>query len=637
MIECGVNNLSKSYGANKIFDNVSFDIKTGERVGLIGNNGTGKSTIMKIIMGLVDYEGEICYRKGIKPRYLDQIPAFDPEYSVKEVLYFAFEDIYEIKSKMTIIEKQLDQQENNIDELMKKYGELQQSFELLGGYDIEEKVSKVTVGLNISDEMLEMKFDNLSGGEKTKIMLGKILLEEPDLLLLDEPSNHLDLKAIEWLESYLKEYKGTVLIISHDRYFLDRVVNKVIELDSNGVEVYQGNYSYYLIEKERRFIEAYNRYKENQRKINKMEEQIKRYRIWGNMRDSEKMYKRAKELEKRLAKADKINKPILEKTKIKLYQNNIDRSGKEVLVLEDIKKGYENKNLFNNLNLKLLYQDSLAILGDNGTGKSTLVKMIMKEKEVNKGTIKYGSNIKIGYLPQEIKFLDETASILESFQYKYNITIGEARTELAKVMFIKDDVFKKINMLSGGEKSRLKLCMLMYENTNFMILDEPTNHLDIDSREILENTLLDYEGTILFVSHDRYFINKIATKIGEIDRGRLTFYNGDYEYYKNQKQKIIDENTSKEKYQPVKDKNIKKRDESEKIRKSKIKQLVKLEQEIEQLESIAHKINKEMLENSSDASKLNQLSNEQRENENALLKLIKEWEELSDFLEKQEK
>ncbi|MCT4597976.1 MAG: ABC-F family ATP-binding cassette domain-containing protein [Vallitalea sp.] len=634
MIECGVNNLSKSYGANKIFDNVSFDIKTGERVGLIGNNGTGKSTIMKIIMGLEEYEGEIFYRKGIKPRYLDQIPVFDLEYSVKEVLYSAFNDIYKIKSKMNIIEKQLDERKDNIDDLMIKYGELQQSFELLGGYDIDEKVSKVTVGLGILDEMLEMKFTNLSGGEKTKIMLGKILLEKPDLLLLDEPSNHLDLKSIEWLESYLKEYKGTVLIISHDRYFLDRVVNKVIELDSSGVEVYHGNYSYYLMEKERRFIEAYNRYKENQRKINKMEEQIKRYRVWGQMRDSEKMYKRAKELEKRLAKADKIDKPILEKTKIKLYQKNIDRSGKDVLVLEDIKKGYENKKLFTNLNLKLFYQDSLAIIGDNGTGKSTLIKMIMKEKEVNHGTIKYGSNIKIGYLPQEIKFSDETVSILETFQYKYSITIGEARTELAKVMFIKDDVFKKINMLSGGEKSRLKLCMFMYENTNFMILDEPTNHLDIDSREILENTLLDYEGTILFVSHDRYFINKIATKIGEIDRGRLTFYNGDYEYYKEQRQRLLDKSIHKKKREPSKDKYINNRDENERINKSKRKELIKLEQEIEQLESIADTINKEMLENSSDASKLNQLSTQQQENNNALIKLMKRWEDISEFLER---
>jgi ATPase subunit of ABC transporter with duplicated ATPase domains len=635
MIECGVNNLSKSYGANKIFDNVSFDIKTGERVGLIGNNGTGKSTIMKIIMGLEEYEGEIFYRKGIKPRYLDQIPVFDLEYSVKEVLYSAFNDIYKIKSKMNIIEKQLDERKDNIDDLIIKYGELQQSFELLGGYDIDEKVSKVTVGLGILDEMLEMKFTNLSGGEKTKIMLGKILLEKPDLLLLDEPSNHLDLKSIEWLESYLKEYKGTVLIISHDRYFLDRVVNKVIELDSSGVEVYHGNYSYYLMEKERRFIEAYNRYKENQRKINKMEEQIKRYRVWGQMRDSEKMYKRAKELEKRLAKADKIDKPILEKTKIKLYQKNIDRSGKDVLVLEDIKKGYENKKLFTNLNLKLFYQDSLGILGDNGTGKSTLIKMIMKEKEVNHGTIKYGSNIKIGYLPQEIKFSDETVSILETFQYKYNITIGEARIELARVMFIKDDVFKKINMLSGGEKSRLKLCMLMYENTNFMILDEPTNHLDIDSREILENTLLEYEGTILFVSHDRYFINKIATKIGEIDRGRLIFYNGDYEYYKNQKQKVLDEKINKKKkYEPSKDKYINKRDGNERVNKSKRKELIKLEQEIEQLESIADTINKEMLENSSDASKLNQLSTQQQENNNELIKLMKSWEDISEFLER---
>ncbi|GKX29517.1 ABC transporter ATP-binding protein [Vallitalea longa] len=639
MIELGISNLSKSFGANKIFENVSFDVKTGETVGLIGRNGTGKTTIMKILMDKEDYEGEVFYRKGTTLGYLDQIPVFEQDYNVREVLYLAFEDIYKIKKKMKDIEDCLAGEGNDVDKLMKEYGYLQEQFELLGGYDIDEKMSKVTIGLQISESMQQMKFSNLSGGEKSKIMLGKILLERPEILLLDEPSNHLDLKSIEWLEEYLKDYSGSVLIISHDRYFLDRVVNKIVELDYDGAEIYYGNYTYYLMEKERRFIEAYNRYKENERKINRMEEQIKRFRIWGKMRDSEKMYKRAKELEKRLAKTEKLDKPVLEKTKIKLSSKVMDRTGKEVLILKEVEKSFDDRKLFYNLNLVLFLRDSLAILGDNGTGKSTLIKIIMEELNSDKGSIKYGSNIKIGYLPQEVKFDDEDTSILETFQYKYNITIGEARTELAKVLFIKDDVFKKINMLSGGEKSRLRLCMLMYEKVNFMILDEPTNHLDIDSREILEETLLDFQGTILFVSHDRYFINKIATKIGEINNKHLKFYNGDYEYYKNELQKQLEISNIRNN-QNVKDKtknkNYNKRDRNDKgkIIKRKTKELESIEAEIESLENLIKQSENEMIKCSTDAVKLNEITKEQNEKKNRLNILIAKWEKINEEIDR---
>ncbi|QUI23553.1 ABC-F type ribosomal protection protein [Vallitalea pronyensis] len=636
MIECGISNLSKSYGATKIFENVTFDIKTGERLGLIGGNGTGKTTIMKILMGKEDYEGNVFFRKGAKLGYLDQIPVFEEDYTVKEVLYLAFEAVFNIKKQLTALEERLSDPAENMEQLMKEYGILQERFELLGGYETEEKFSKVVIGLNITEAMLAMKFDKLSGGEKSKIMLGKILLEKPDILLLDEPSNHLDLKAIEWLESYLKDYKGAVLIISHDRYFLDRVVDRIVELDYYGVITYHGNYSYYLVEKERRFMEAMQHYKENQKKIKRMEEQIKRFRIWGQMRDSDKMYKRAKELEKRLEKMEKLDKPVLEKTKIKLSQKAINRTGKEVLTLRDVKKGFDTKLLFNELNLTLFYQDSLAILGDNGTGKSTLLKIIMEELEPDAGKVKYGAKLNIGYLPQEIQFEDESLSILEAFQYQYNLTIGDARKELAKVMFIKDDVFKKINMLSGGEKSRLKLCMLMFEKTNFMILDEPTNHLDIDSREVLEETLLNFQGTILFVSHDRYFINKIATKIGEIDSHHLTLYQGDYEYYKQElEKKALEDNNAKPKVATVKRNHHEKDDKKRRIQ-SNEKKLLSIETSIESVEASIASITDKMVSNSSNADELLTLEKEKKGYLKMLDAHMQEWEQISEILEKLE-
>ncbi len=634
MIECGISNLSKSFGATKIFENVTFDIKTGERLGLIGGNGTGKTTIMKILMGHEDYEGNVFFRKGMKLGYLDQIPVFEEDYSVKEVLYLAFEEIFGVKKQLTALEERLSDPSENMEQLMKEYGRIQERFELLGGYEMDEKVSKVTIGLNITDAMLKMKFNMLSGGEKSKIMLGKILLERSKLLLLDEPSNHLDLKAIEWLEGYLKEYDGAVLIISHDRYFLDRVVTRIVELDFYGVTTYHGNYSYYLAEKERRFMEAMQHYKENQKQIKRMEDQIKRFRIWGAMRDSKKMYRRAKELEKRLEKMDKLDKPVLEKTKIKLGQNNIDRTGKEVLVLEDMKKGFDTKVLFNHLNLTLFYQDSLAILGDNGAGKSTLLKIIMEELEPDEGKIKYGSKLNIGYLPQEIFFEDEDISILEAFQYKYNLTIGEARRELAKVMFMKDDVFKKISILSGGEKSRLKLCMLMFEETNFMVLDEPTNHLDIDSREVLEDVLLNFQGTILFVSHDRYFINKIATKIGEIHSQRLSFYQGDYEYYKQELEKKAVEIVEIKTKEPIGKKNhTDGRDETQKMIKSNQKKLETIELAIEDTEASMADIDNKMMGNSSNAGELLALQSEKQVYHKVINDHMKEWERISEVIE----
>lgn len=542
MIEIGVSNLIKLYGVDKIFENVTFDVKTKDKIGLIGRNGTGKTTLMKILAGCEDYQGgQINKRKGLVLGYLEQIPNYEDENTVLDVLNNAFKNIQNIKEQMEQLEKTFDDLEGEeLESAIKRYGYLHETYEITGGYSTKEKLNKIMNGLDISGEMSKRKFNTLSGGEKTRVILGKILLEGPDLLLLDEPSNHLDIKSVEWLEEYLNSYEGTIVMVSHDRYFLDRVVNKIIELESDGVEIYSGSYSKYVAEKELRFLQAVKEYENQQKKIKKMEEQIKRYRIWGEMRDSDKMYKRAKELEKRLEKIEKINKPIVDKKTADFQLNGVERTGKEVIKVDSIKKSYGDRLLFRDISFTLFYKDSFCILGENGTGKSTILKIIMNEAQSDGGDVKIGANVKIGYLPQEISFDREDISIADYFSYNYGISVSEARKELAKILFTGEDVYKHISTLSGGEKSRLKLGMLIYEKVNTLILDEPTNHLDIDSREILEENLINYDGTILFVSHDRYFVDKIASCIGEIENKAFKMYNFDYEGYRMEKQRVMD-------------------------------------------------------------------------------------------------
>lgn len=547
MIEIGVSSLTKLYGTNRIFEDVTFDIKTKDRIGLIGRNGTGKSTLLKIIAGQEDYQGgQVFMKKGLTLGYLSQIPNYEDNNTVLDVLNEAFKNLHEIKKDMDEIEKTFDSLTGDeLQAAIYKYGSLHDSYELAGGYTINEKINRILYGLEISESMQKMEFNKLSGGEKTKIVLGKILLEEPELLLLDEPSNHLDIKSVEWLEGYLSTYSGTIVAVSHDRYFLDRVVNKIVELESDGVHIYFGNYSKYVAEKELRFLQAMKEYENQQNKIKKMEEQIQRYRIWGEMRDSDKMYKRAKELEKRLDKIDRLDKPFIDKRTANFKINSLERTGKEVISVDSIEKSYV-KKLFSDVSFTLFFNDSMCILGENGTGKSTILKIILNQEKPDSGVVKIGSKVKIGYLSQEVSFDNEDVSIVDYFSYYYGISLREARMELAKILFTGEDVFKRICTLSGGEKSRLKLGMLMYENVNTLILDEPTNHLDIESREVLEENLINYEGTLLFVSHDRYFVDKIATCIGELENNKFKMYNFDYEGYKQEKQRLSEKSQAEQ-------------------------------------------------------------------------------------------
>lgn len=636
MIEIGVSNLTKMFGVDKIFENVTFDVKTKDKIGLIGRNGTGKTTLMNILFGKESYQsGQVNKRKGLTMGYLEQIPSYIGENTVLDVLNEAFSSLNEMKLQMEQIEKSFEKlKDDELQAAIKKYSSLHDTYEISGGYSIKERLNRILQGLEISEDMQKRQFNMLSGGEKTRVILGKILLEEPELLLLDEPSNHLDIKSVEWLEEYLNDYKGTLLIVSHDRYFLDRVVNKIIELESDGADTYYGSYSKYVAEKELRFLQAMKEYENQQRKIKKMEEQIQRYRIWGEMRDSDKMYKRAKELEKRLEKIDRINKPVIDKKTAKFTINTVERTGREVIKVNNLKKSFDSKMLFDDISFTLFYNDSMCLLGENGTGKSTILKIILNEISSDSGEVKIGSNVKIGYLPQEVNFDRQDISIVDYFSYYYGISLGEARKELAKILFTGDDVYKHISTLSGGEKSRLKLGMLIYENVNTLILDEPTNHLDIESREVLEESLINYEGTILFVSHDRYFVDKIATCIGEIENKEFKMYEFDYEGYKQEKQRIQEckVNIEEKKEKPVsqnKEIFIKQKEE-QRAKEKAIRDLAKLEKNILETENKIIELEK-ILNTNFDEWDLNEYNIKYNEYVNLKEYIEKLYEELDKF------
>ena len=381
-----------------------------------------------------------------------------------------------------------------------------------GGYELEEKFKKICSGFKFNKDFLNKEYNNLSGGEKTIVNLAYILLKNPNILLLDEPTNHLDIETLEWLENFLIDYKGTILLISHDRYFLDKVATKTILLESGKTKIYFGNYSYFLEEDERRTLSEYEVYKSQQKQIEKMKESIKKLRNFGNLAGNEMFFKRAKSIEKRLEKLELVDKVNLEKRKLPININASNRSGKDVLTIKNLNKSYGIKKVFDNFNMEIHYGEKVQLKGNNGSGKSTLLKIILGEDNNYSGEIRLGSSVKIGYIPQEIKFIDENNTVLEYFLFDYTDSETKARNYLAKYMFFGNNVFKRLKELSGGERVRLILAKLVLQETNFLILDEPTNHLDIPTREILEDTLEEYTGTVLFVSHDRYFAKKLAKR-----------------------------------------------------------------------------------------------------------------------------
>lgn len=624
MTICSVNNVTKSFGGNIIFENISLEIKNGERVGLVGRNGSGKTTIFGLLTGRESLDaGAIHMKKGTRIGHVAQIPKFDEAMTVYDVLSSAFKVEKELEKEMHALEKNMavEQEQSALEKLMERYGVIQEKFAFLGGYEIEANIMKVANGLQVTD-LFSRVFTELSGGEQTKVSLAYMLLQKPDLLLLDEPTNHLDLFAVEWLEQFLKEYTGTVMVISHDRYFLDEVVTKIFDLEDGEIHVYHTNYSQFVEEKEGKLLQEFQAYQEQQKKIKKMKEAIKRLREWANQANppNEGLHKRARNMERALERIEKLKRPILERKQMGLQFEGQERSGKDVVVMKEVSKGFAGRPLFEQANLHVRFQERAAIVGRNGTGKTTLLKLLLEEINPDVGEIRIGSSVKIGYLSQHT-YGNVKSNVLEAFREYVAVTEGEARHILAKFLFYGPAVFKKVTQLSGGEKMRLRLAQLMYQDINFLILDEPTNHLDIESREVLEEALEQYNGTILAVSHDRYFLNKLFEKTYWIDECKLFEFAGNYAWARQKWEEKLEKQVIKQKRQG------RKSVEMVPVKEKKARNLEEIENELMHVEEDMYAIECEM-EHVDDVERLEKLYEEKTKKELLRAKLYNELENI---------
>ena len=526
MIDISLSNVVKEFEVGKkILDGLSFQVYQGERVGLLGKNGAGKTTVFKLLTGELECdEGEVVTAPGKTLGLISQIPVYPPEYTVEDVLLTAFAPLRAMEEEMAALTERMGQGDDEA--LLRRYGELSAAYEAKGGYETGTELGKVCNGLDIPAAMRAQLFSALSGGEKTRVNLARLILEDTDILLLDEPTNHLDLHATEWLEEYLSRYKGTVLAISHDRWFLDKVVGRIIELLDGKAEFYAGNYSFYVEEKERRYQEKLRRYEKERSKIDQLQKAAEQLRVWAYS-GNDKTFKRAASMEKRIERLRTTDRPEKER-RLDVRFGERDFRGDEVLLLKGVGKAFGERRLFAGVDALVEGGERIALLGDNGTGKSTLVKIIMGEEEPTEGKLRLGPTVKIGYLPQIVRFSHPERNLVDTMIYDLDCTPQTARNRLAAFHFRGEDVFKSVSVLSGGERSRLRLCMLMDEKINLLILDEPTNHLDVQSREWIEEAVEDYGGALLFVSHDRYFINRFATRIWMLEDGHVTDFRGTY-------------------------------------------------------------------------------------------------------------
>ena len=545
MMDISIANAKKNYGFKNVLDGFALDVTSGEKIGLIGPNGCGKTTLFKLITKEEGLDsGSISIRKGANVRLLSQMPpVVDDECTVRDILTRDFKDVFEIEAHMKELEKQMAVADpNELERILDHYGKLQNRFMDLDGYTIDSKISELCNKFRIDENMLNRKFNTLSGGEKTIVNLASIMLSNPDILLLDEPTNNLDIDTLEWLESYLKSYTGTIILCSHDRYFLDKVVSKIVLIERGKSEIFFGNYSYYLEENERRTLAEFEQYKDQQKMIEAMKRKIKQLQEFGKLAypGGESFFKRAASIQKRLDKIELLDKPETAK-EIPLNFQMTDRSGKQVLMVRDFDLTVADKDLLDQVSFDVAFKDRTCLMGKNGSGKSTLIKYIMGlyENEQEDNHVRIGSNVMVGYIPQTITFEDDNATILDVARKSYYGSETHLRASLAKFMFNGENVFKRVGTLSGGEKVRLKLFELMQKNVNLLIMDEPTNHIDITTQEVLEEALKEYPGTILFISHDRYFINEIAQKILYIEDKGIKEYLGNYDDYRDTKEKQL--------------------------------------------------------------------------------------------------
>ena len=628
MIDIGVTGLVKSFDLEKkILDGLTLQIDTGERVGILGRNGAGKTTFFKILTGELDYDsGEVFVAPGKRLGLISQIPVYPPEYTVEDVLRTAFSRMERLKGEMDALAEKMAAGDSSAATL-KRYGDLSARFEGLGGWDTDTAVSKVANGLTIDDSMRSRLFSELSGGEKTRVNLGRLILEDTDILLLDEPTNHLDLQATVWLEEYISKFRGTVLTISHDRYFLDRTVTRIIEIADGKAAFYSGNYSFYAVEKERRYQERMKQYLKEQAKIRQLEKAADQMHLWAFM-GNDALHKRAFSMEKRIQRMRTTEKPTKAK-KMNAQFASREFRGDEVLQLRGLTKSFGERTLFSDIYLRVEPGERIALLGENGTGKTTLLNMIVGSERPDSGSIRLGPSVVTAYLPQIIRFAHPERSLLDTMLYeKKGMTAQSARNRLAQYQFQGEDVFKSVSSLSGGELSRLRLCMLMDEQTSFLILDEPTNHLDIAAREWVEEAVEAFDGTLLFVSHDRYFINRFATRIWELSGGTVTDYPMGFTQYQSVK--------AQEKQEPPAPREKKAATRPAKGNRSQQaarRQLTICENTIAKLESEIADLDGQMQQVGRDPDKLAEVYAKKLETENTLQEQMARWEELSLQLE----
>jgi len=623
MTDISVNSLVKSFEhGNNILDGLTFTVNSGERVGILGHNGSGKTTLFRILVGEIRYdEGEIAIPASKRMGLISQIPVYPEGWTTEQVLKDAHRHLYKINDKLEKLAERMESDDSP--ELLAEYDRLQEDFRRLGGYEMDVDRNRVANGLDIPPSMLAQSFDSLSGGEKTRVNLARLILEDTDILLLDEPTNHLDLHATEWLEDYLLHFKGTVLTISHDRYFLDKVVERCIEINEGKAELYSGNYSFYVEERQRRFEEKLKKYEKDQAKIEQLTRAAEQMHLWAFM-GMDKLHKRAFSMEKRIEKLSHSEKPT-EQKKLKVKFKQREFFGDEALVMEDISKGFGERVLFSGLDMEVSGGERIALIGDNGTGKSTLVKLIMGDEIPDTGFLYTGPTIRKAYLPQIVRFTNEERSALDTMLYDCKCEPQQARDRLAAFGFRGESVLTPVGALSGGEKSRLRLCMLMGGEINFLILDEPTNHLDIASREWIEDALSDYEQTLLFVSHDRYFIEKFATRIWELKDGNIIDFRGSYSEYCTwrDRQSVFEQASKQREKEKEKEKPVKapKPKNTGKAMAKLEKDIAKLEAQIAGLDALAE-------EHATDYQKLMEISEEKETLEMELLELYERWEAL---------